>query len=71
VRKRCWGHSGVWRQKGPKAIGVNQGELFEEGAGVQAGRSAEEPERTAVRASILAKKRSNVRGAKGRRKVEA
>jgi hypothetical protein len=44
VRKRCWGHSGVWRQKGPKAIGVNQGELFEEGAGVQAGRSAEEPE---------------------------
>lgn len=32
--------------------------------------TAEEPERTAVRASIVAKKRGNARGAKGGRKVE-
>jgi hypothetical protein len=33
--------------------------------------SAQEPDRTAVRASTVAQKRGNVRGAKGRRKVEA
>jgi hypothetical protein len=26
VRKRCWGHPGVWRQKGKKAQRVNQGD---------------------------------------------
>ena len=26
VRKRCWGHSGVWRRKGQKAQRVNQGD---------------------------------------------
>jgi hypothetical protein len=71
VRKRRWGHSGVWRQKGPKAIGVNQGELLDKEPVFMQESTAKELDRAAVRASVVAKKRRNGCGAKGRRKVEA
>ena len=69
VPKRCWGASGGWRWNDGKAGYMNQGDL----AGVWAVftplcRRAGQP---GVRAAIVAMKRGNVRGAKGRRKVDA
>ena len=69
--KRCWGASGGWRQNDEKVEHMNQGDL----AGVwtvftpdESGRRAGQP---GVRAAIVAMKRGNARGAKGRRKVDA
>jgi len=70
VRKRCWGGTGVWEQNGRKAEYMNQGELLvKEPEFMQ--KDAEELERAAVRAFVVARKRRNGRGAKGRREVEA
>lgn len=70
VRKRRQGHSGEWRQKGPKARRVNQGELHGKEPAFMQEESAEEPERAAVTAFVVARKRRNGRGVKGRREVE-
>ena len=71
MEKRCWGRSGDRRQKGRKAKRVNQGDLSgEESAFIEAENPYEELTPTGGRASIVARKRRNGRGAKGRRKVE-
>jgi hypothetical protein len=69
VGKRCWGGTGVWEQNGRKAEYMNQGELpGKEPEFMQ--HAAEELERAAVTAFVVAKKRRNGCGAKGRREVE-
>lgn len=63
-----WAPGGGWRQNGRKVKTMNQGDLF----GCQMVfmlERAEEP-RTGVRATVVALKRGNARGAKGRRKVD-
>ena len=70
VAKRCWGASGGWRRNDGKVGYMNQGDL----PGVvtvfmlETSRIAA---RAGVRAAIVARKRGNARGAKGRRKVDA
>ena len=58
VRKRPGGRAGEWRRNGRKAKHVNQGTL------------CGDERRAEVRASVVARKRRNGRGAKGRREVE-
>lgn len=53
-----------------KAWSVKRGDLPGTGAAFMAGRP-EEPRRAGVRASIVAEKRRNGRGAKGRREMDS
>jgi hypothetical protein len=50
---------------------MNQRDLAEHGAVFMVALAALRADRPGVRAAIVAKKRSNVRGAKGRREVDA
>ena len=50
---------------------MNQGSRFGKGTVFMASRGSEEPCPKGDRASVVAKKRGNARGAKGGRKVEA
>ena len=50
---------------------MNQGSRFGKGTAFMTGRGSEEPCPKGDRASVVAKKRGNARGAKGGRKVEA
>jgi hypothetical protein len=70
VRKRRWGASGGWRRNDGKVGYMNQGDLAGAWCGVH-GRKARRADRSGVRAVIVAEKRGNSRGAKGRRKVAA
>ena len=49
---------------------MNQGSRFGKGTAFMTGRGSEEPYPKGDRASVVARKRGNVRGAKGGRKVE-
>jgi hypothetical protein len=70
VTKRYRGASGGWRRNDGKVRYMNQRGLIGTGTAFILAR-AEEPYRSGVRAAIVAEKRGNARGAKGRRKVEA
>jgi hypothetical protein len=50
---------------------MNQGSRFGKGTAFMTGRGSEEPCPKGDRASVVARKRGNARGAKGGRKVEA
>ena len=66
-------YAGGWRRNGPKAEGVNQGDLSaQEPNGRSPGRhpGTTATEWAGVRAPIIAMKGRNGPGAKGRRKVE-
>jgi hypothetical protein len=65
----------VHRVGGDRMVGswsdMNQGSRSGKGAAFMVSRRPEEPRPEGDRASIVAKKRGNARGAKGGRKVEA
>jgi hypothetical protein len=67
--------TGVQGVYGDRMVGrwrdMNQGSRAGQGTAFMAGRRPEEPYPAGDRASILAKKRGNARGAKGGREVEA
>src|SRR3990172_12546169 len=69
VRKRRRGLRGGWRRKGRKVVYVKQGDLS--GVRTEFKPERRRADRAGVRAPIVALKRGNARGAKGRRKVEA
>ena len=74
----CGDHSerrtGVHGVGGDRMVGswsdMNQGSQFGQGTAFMTGRGSEEPYPKGDRASVVAKKRGNARGAKGGRKVE-
>jgi hypothetical protein len=71
VLKRSWGQWGGWRRNGWKAKRMKQRDL----PGTNRRSSSESVDaknrRAGVRAFIVATKRGNARGAKGRRKMDS